>query len=158
MQATGHIDVFAPPALVWQGITNPEILVACVPGCKTVTRVSPTSFVFFLSGRWGPLHAEFTVDVTIADIHGAADAPDSYRLHAEGRGLLGLVNGESRVEMSATPLGGTRLSYEARAETDDGLKKYGDFVLRMVARKLADSFFSRFKARLEQPTPPTSIG
>ncbi|MCA3479527.1 MAG: carbon monoxide dehydrogenase, partial [Rhodobacter sp.] len=44
MQLTDQRDIKADPATVWAAILNPEILMACVPGCESMTGTAETGF------------------------------------------------------------------------------------------------------------------
>ena len=148
MEATGHIEFSASPARIWQAMTDPQILRLCVPGCHEVQQITANQFRFMMQGEWGPIKAAFHIDVKIEDIVEFAGSPSAYTLCAEGHGALGLAKGTARVELNSHGAT-TQLTYRAHGHADARLRKFGGVVLRMVARKLADGFFQRFKAALE---------
>ena len=44
MDFSGRYEIPAPPQEVWDAITNPDILKACIPGCEAVTKLDATHF------------------------------------------------------------------------------------------------------------------
>lgn len=146
MEATGAIQLDAPPRDVWSSMTDPEILGACVPGCQSVRRASDGDYRFELDGTWGPVRARFDVQVLVHELEGVADGfPDRYRLTARGTGSLGFAEGSSRVTLEPHPAG-TLLRYEADGLPDGRLARLGKPLLRRAARHLSDKFFRRFAA------------
>ncbi len=44
MDFTGRYVIAAPPQKVWDGINDPAVLKACIPGCEQLDKTSPTDF------------------------------------------------------------------------------------------------------------------
>ena len=44
MQLTGQRDIKADTAAVWAAILDPDVLMACVPGCESMTGTAETGF------------------------------------------------------------------------------------------------------------------
>jgi carbon monoxide dehydrogenase subunit G len=147
MDFTGRYVIAAPPLKVWDGINDPAILKACIPGCEQLDKTSATDFVATARLKIGPLSAAFKGKVTLTDL----DPPHSLRLSGEGQGgVAGFAKGDAQVVL--TPEGdGTLLSYTAKATVGGKLAQIGQRLIDGAAKQIADDFFKRFTAALDQP-------
>ncbi|HEY0838458.1 MAG TPA: carbon monoxide dehydrogenase subunit G [Azospirillum sp.] len=144
MDMSGEHRIPAPPQAVWDALNDPEVLKACIPGCKELERTSDTEFTATVSAKVGPVSATFKGAVTLSDI----DPPNGYTIAGQGQGgAAGFAKGNARVAL--TPDGdGTVLRYEAKADVGGKLAAIGNRLVAGVARKTADQFFGNFAARL----------
>jgi hypothetical protein len=149
MEMTGEQLIPVPQQLVWEGLNDPEVLKACIPGCETIERVSDTEYRVAMTAAVGPVKAKFNGKLLLADL----DPPNSYKLSFEGSGgAAGFGKGGAQVAL--TPDGaGTRLSYKASAQVGGKLAQVGSRLIDGVSRKMADEFFQRFNTRLAGPAP-----
>jgi uncharacterized protein len=147
MQITETRHIAAAPEVVWAALLNPEVLKACVPGCEDLTGTAETGFEAAVVQKVGPVKARFTGVVTISDrIEGQA-----LTLTGEGKGgAAGFAKGEARVTLSADGAG-TALSYDVEAKVGGKLAQLGSRIIDSFARKMADDFFTRFQAAVEEP-------
>jgi uncharacterized protein len=53
--------------------------------------------------------------------------------------------------------GGTRLTYEAEANVGGKIAQLGSRIIDSFAKKLADEFFTRFQAAVEEPEEPEDV-
>ncbi|MCE2747853.1 MAG: carbon monoxide dehydrogenase subunit G [Rhodobacter sp.] len=147
MQLTDQRDSKADPATVWAAILNPEILMACVPGCESMTGTAETGFEAVVVQKVGPVKARFTGVVTLSDMVPG----QSLRISGEGKGgPAGFARGGANVTFSEIP-GGTRLSYDVEASVGGKLAQLGSRLIDGFARKMADDFFERFQQAVEGP-------
>jgi carbon monoxide dehydrogenase subunit G len=132
MEFNGRYVIAAPPWKVWDGINDPAILKACIPGCEQLDKTSPT---------------EFVAAVRLTEL----EPPQRCRLSGEGQGgVAGFAKGEAQVEL--TPDGdGTVLTYAAKASVGGKLAQIGQRLIDGAARQIADDFFKRFQAALGAP-------
>ncbi len=147
MDFTGRYLIAAPPERVWEGINDPAILKACIPGCEQLDKTSPTDFVATAKLKVGPVSATFKGKVTLSDI----EAPRALTLTGEGQGgVAGFAKGGAQVVL--TPEGdGTVLTYTAKASVGGKLAQIGQRLIDGAAKQIADDFFKRFTAALERP-------
>src|SRR5258705_8264942 len=82
MDFTGRYVIAAAPQKVWEGLNDPAILKACIPGCEQLDKTSPTDFVATVRLKIGPLSAVFKGKVALSDL----DPPKRCRLSGEGQG------------------------------------------------------------------------
>jgi len=150
MDMSGEHRIPAPPQAVWDALNDPEVLKACIPGCKELERTSDTEFTATVSTKVGPVSATFKGAVTLSDI----DPPNGYTIAGQGQGgAAGFAKGNARVAL--TPDGdGTVLRYEAKADVGGKLAAIGNRLVAGVARKTADQFFTNFATRLGGGEPP----
>ncbi|HEY4943528.1 MAG TPA: carbon monoxide dehydrogenase subunit G [Rhizomicrobium sp.] len=147
MDFTGRYAIAAPPQTVWEGINDPAILKACIPGCEQLDKTSPTEFVATARLKIGPLSATFKGRVSLTDL----DPPHGLRLSGEGQGgVAGFAKGGAEVVL--TPEGdGTVLTYTATASVGGKLAQIGQRLIDGAAKQIADDFFKRFTAALDKP-------
>jgi hypothetical protein len=149
MEMTGEQLIPVPQQRVWEGLNDPEVLKACIPGCETIERISDTEYRVAMTAAVGPVKAKFNGKLLLADLN----PPNSYTLSFEGSGgAAGFGKGGAQVALA--PEGaGTKLSYKANAHVGGKLAQVGSRLIDGVARKMADEFFQRFNTRLAGPAP-----
>jgi carbon monoxide dehydrogenase subunit G len=149
MEMTGEQVIALPQARVWEGLNDPEVLKASIPGCESIERVSDTEYRAVLTAAVGPVKARFNGKLLLADVN----PPTSYRLSFEGSGgAAGFGKGGAQVTLS--PAGaGTKLTYIANAQVGGKLAQVGSRLIDGVAKKMADEFFQRFNEKLVGPAP-----
>jgi carbon monoxide dehydrogenase subunit G len=149
MEMTGEQVIALPQQKVWEGLNDPEVLKACIPGCDTIERVSDTEYRIVMTAAVGPVRAKFNGKLLLADL----DPPRAYTLSFEGSGgAAGFGKGGAQVALA--PAGsGTRLTYKATAQVGGKLAQVGSRLIDGVARKMADEFFTRFNEKLAGPAP-----
>jgi hypothetical protein len=153
MEMTGEQLIPVPQQRVWEGLNDPEVLKACIPGCETIERVSDTEYRVAMTAAVGPVKAKFNGKLLLADLN----PPNSYTLSFEGSGgAAGFGKGGAQVALA--PEGaGTRLSYKATAQVGGKLAQVGSRLIDGVAKKMADEFFQRFNLQLAGPAPAAEM-
>ena len=145
MDMTGEQLIALPQPQVWEALNDPAILKDCVAGCDLLERVSDSEFKVGMTAAIGPVKAKFAGKLLLSDVV----APQSYTLSFEGAGgVAGFAKGTATVTLSAAE-GGTRLAYSAKAQVGGKLAQIGSRLIDGVARKMADDFFVKFKARIQ---------
>ncbi|MFO1362102.1 MAG: carbon monoxide dehydrogenase subunit G [Burkholderiales bacterium] len=149
MEMTGEQLIALPQQRVWEGLNDPAVLKACIPGCETIEKVSDSEYRVALTAAVGPVKAKFNGKLLLADL----DPPNSYTLTFEGSGgAAGFGKGGAQVALA--PEGtGTKLSYKANAQVGGKLAQVGSRLIDGVAKKMADEFFQRFNLHLAGPAP-----
>ena len=154
MQLTDHRDIAAPVATVWAAILDPKVLMACIPGCESMTGSPEEGFEAVVVQKVGPVKAKFTGAVQLSDM-----VPErGLTITGEGKGgAAGFAKGGAKVEMA--PEGdGTRLTYTVDASVGGKLAQLGSRIIDGFAKKMADQFFENFKNALEPPAPEDDAG
>ena len=147
MKLTDTRDIKANPEVVWDAILNPEVLKECIPGCESLTGSVAWGYEAVVKQKVGPVSATFTGLVQLSDIVPGK----SLKISGEGKGgVAGFAKGGA--EVSFEPMeGGTRLTYAAEANVGGKIAQLGSRIIDSFAKKLADEFFTRFQAAVEEP-------
>lgn len=149
MDLEGNRDISAPRETVWARLNDPQTLMQCIPGCEELSGSPAEGFSAVVKQKVGPVRATFKGAVVIED----ANAPESYRLVGEGKGgVAGFAKGEAGVTLTETGTG-TQLAYNARIQVGGKLAQLGNRIIGGFARKMTDSFFTRFEAICEGRDP-----
>ncbi|MBT5811571.1 MAG: carbon monoxide dehydrogenase subunit G, partial [Rhodospirillaceae bacterium] len=115
-----------------------------VPGCQRLERVADDRF-------------EAEVIIGVAGIRGAWRAsielkdmtqPSSLRMVGKGEGTLGFGQGEGVIALTATPDGGTELTYTYHANVGGKIASVGQRMLGTVTKVLIGQFFRALEHRM----------
>ena len=140
MKLTAEQRIAAPRQRVWEGLNDPEILRASIPGCQSLDKVADDRFTATMEVKAGPIGARFKGAVSLTDL----DPPNGYTLLLEGNGgIAGSMKGSAKVHLSDTS-GGTLISYDVEAQVGGRMAQLGGPIIDATAKQLADRFFSRF--------------
>ncbi len=111
MEFTGRYAISAPIERVWEGILDPAVLKACIPGCEKLEQPADGQYVATVKLKIGPVSATFNGKVTLSD----ANPPFSVQLNGEGQGgVAGFAKGGAQVTLECDG-DVTNLSYVATA-------------------------------------------
>ena len=147
MELSDTRQIKADVAHVWAAILNPEVLQACIPGCKSMTGSIAEGYTAVVVQKVGPVSATFTGVVTLSDIVEGK----SLRISGEGKGgPAGFAKGGADVALDATAEG-TMLTYSVKASVGGKIAQLGSRIIDGFAKKLADEFFTRFQEAVEGP-------
>jgi len=143
MNLSGEYRIPTSPQAAWDALNDPEVLKACIPGCRELQRVSDSEYSAVVTSKVGPISATFRGSVALQDL----DPPRAYTLAGQGQGgAAGFAKMKSRVTL-ADDGGATLLRYEAQAEVGGKLAAVGSRLVQAVAKKNADDFFAAFATR-----------
>jgi carbon monoxide dehydrogenase subunit G len=154
MDFTGRYVIAAPPQRVWDGINDPDVLKACIPGCEQLEKTSPTEFIATAKIKVGPVSATFKGKVTLSDM----EPPRRCVLTGEGQGgVAGFAKGNAEVILTPEH-DSTVLTYSAKASVGGKLAQIGQRLIDGAARQIADDFFKRFSLQIapELAADPTT--
>jgi uncharacterized protein len=150
MDFTGRYVISAPIERVWDGILDPNVLKACIPGCEKLESPAGGQYVATVKLKIGPVSATFNGKVTLSD----EQAPNSVRLDGEGQGgVAGFAKGGALVTLGRDGDATTILTYTATASVGGKLAQIGQRLIDGAAKQIADNFFQRF-AQAIAPAPP----
>jgi carbon monoxide dehydrogenase subunit G len=150
MDMTGQRALKATQQQAWEALNDPEILRACIPGCKKFESTGDNAFAVAAGIKIGPVAATFNGNVQLTDIV----APTSYKLSFDAQGgVAGFGKGESSVELKPLPEG-CELNYTVHSTVGGKIAQLGQRLIDGVAKNMAEDFFKRFEAELEKRYPP----
>jgi len=146
VELKGTQQIRSPRPDVWTALNDPDVLQQCIPGCEALTKDSDNTYRIVIMAAVGPVKAKFTGKLVLSDIR----ENEGYVLSFEGSGgVAGFGKGGAAVLLE-TIEEGTLLTYEANAKVGGKLAQVGARLIDGVAAKMAEEFFSRFKALMEK--------
>lgn len=145
MKMSAEKEIAAPIETVWEALLNPEVLKESVPGCQELTGDPEIGFEATVVQKVGPVKATFKGNVTVSDIVEL----QSLTLTGEGKGgAAGFAKGGASVALKTSETG-TTLTYNVEAKVGGKLAQIGSRIIDGFAKKMADQFFERFQAQVE---------
>jgi carbon monoxide dehydrogenase subunit G len=142
----GERRIAAPRQVVWDALNDPAVLKASIPGCESLEKLSDTQMKATAAVKIGPISARFTGSVQLSDI----DPPNGYTIGGEGQGgVAGFAKGGAKVRL-AEEAGATLLAYDVNAQVGGKIAQLGARLIDATAKQMADAFFTRFSAQVEQ--------
>jgi len=140
MKLTAEQLIAAPRQRVWEGLNDPEILRASIPGCQSLDKVADDRFTATVEVKVGPIGARFKGAVSLTDL----DSPNGCTLLLQGSGgIAGSMKGTAKVHLSEAS-GGTLICYDVEAQVGGRMAQLGGPIIDATAEQLAGKFFSRF--------------
>jgi hypothetical protein len=144
MEMSGQELIPATQDDTWAALNDPEILKACVPGCEAVDRVADNEYQVLMVARIGPVSAKFKGKLTLSDLK----PPHSYAIAFEGQGgAAGFGKGSAQVQL-APEGGGTKLTYQVKANVGGKLAQIGSRLVDAAAKKISQDFFNAFNEKV----------
>ncbi len=148
MQASRPLAVSQQQA--WEALNDPDTLKACLAGCDRFEPQGEGQYAVGMAVKVGPVSAKFSGKVTLSDIV----APESYRIAFEGQGgVAGFGKGQADVRLSPEPGDACLLSYSVQAQVGGKIAQLGQRLIDGAAKNMADDFFTRFDALMQQRHP-----
>ncbi len=146
MKLTDSQVIQAPREVVWNGLNDPQVLKACIPGCESIVQSSPTDMSATVVAKVGPVRAKFQGEVKLSEIN----APESYRISGTGQGgLAGFATGGAFVKLTSLGPNETQMEYEVDAQIGGKLAMLGSRLIDGTARSLAEQFFTKFASMMK---------
>jgi carbon monoxide dehydrogenase subunit G len=138
-----------PQQVAWEALNDIELLKQCIPGCESIQPDGENAYQLALTAAVGPVKAHFKGRMALQDIQ----APDRYTIQFDGQGgAAGFGKGSARVTLE--PDGDeTVLTYAVNAQVGGKIAQIGSRLVDAAARKMAETFFTRFTEALAAPAP-----
>jgi carbon monoxide dehydrogenase subunit G len=151
MEMQGSRSLAVTQQQAWDALNNPEVLKACIPGCERLEPSGENQYAVGVAVKIGPVAAKFAGKVLLSDIH----APNSYTISFDGQGgAAGFGKGVSQVKLSPAAEGyGCELNYTVQAQVGGKIAQMGQRLIDGVAKSMAEDFFKRFDAQMQQMHP-----
>ncbi len=137
MKMSGSYEFNATREKVWQTLTDPTSLSACIPGCEKLEEVGKDEYSATVNISMGPIRSKFNTTVKMLD----QNPYESYRLVVEGNGPSGFVKGESHVTL-VDDNGKTTVNVESDSSSGGLLARVGQRMMESFAKSMMDRFFN----------------
>lgn len=145
MDISGEYRLSMARQEVWDALLDPAVLRRCIPGCEELEQIGDDKYRAKVKTAIGPVKATFTSALAITN----AKPPESYRLEGEGKaGAVGFGKGFSDVTLTEDG-DVTVLSYSAEFQVGGRLAQLGSRLVVSATRKIADDFFNRLTADID---------
>lgn len=143
MQLSGeHTFKTSPPDRVWGFMLDPDVLMACLPGCERLDVVGEDEYTATMTIGVAMIKGKYEGRVKISD----KNEPTSYRMLVEGKGPQGQVSGDGLIEISAAG-DGTLVKWSGDATVRGVLARVGNRVIQPAARMIVGQFFKCLEQR-----------
>jgi uncharacterized protein len=156
MEMQGQRQLAVTQQQAWDALNDPAILKQCVAGCDVFEPTDDTHFNVGMAVKIGPVSAKFAGKIELTDVQ----QPHQYQLNFEGQGgAAGFGKGNSKVTLTPNEHG-TLLDYTVNAQVGGKIAQLGQRLIDGVSKSMADDFFKRFDAVLQEryPAAVTSSG
>ncbi len=146
---TGSYTFDAPPERVFDLMTDPEVVAACLPGCEHLEPLGDNRYRAVLSMGIAAITGRYEGTVELQDLRRAT----SYRLVVEGKGKPGFVKGGGEIRLSATE-NGTKVDISGKAQIGGAIARVGQRLVGGASQMMTDKFFACLKNRLATRQDP----
>jgi carbon monoxide dehydrogenase subunit G len=116
---------------VWEGLLDPAVLAATMPGCEKLELVGENQYEGMLNIKVGPVQGKFQGKIQLEDIR----ASEGYTIKVDGRGAPGFVKATATVELSSEG-NLTRLQYNGDAQVGGRIASVGQRLLDSSAKAI----------------------
>ncbi len=144
MKVTGEHTFEAPPEEVWDGLMNPEVMAATMPGAEKLELIGENRYESALNIKVGPVQGKFLGKIQLQNI----DPPRGYTMKVDGQGAQGFVNATARIEIA--PAGdGTRMTYDGEAHVGGRVASVGQRLVESAAKAIIKQSLEGLDATLQ---------
>jgi carbon monoxide dehydrogenase subunit G len=151
MKVAGDYTFDASPQEVWDGILDPEVLAATMPGCEKLELVGENSYEGELNIKVGPVQGKFRGRIELENI----DAPNSYDMKLDGQGAQGFVKATAHVAIE--PAGDkTLMTYEGDSQVGGRIASVGQRLLESSAKAIIKQSLGGLNAVLSAGAAPAA--
>lgn len=149
MLIEGSFQVCAPRPQVWRRITDPGLMASCIPGCRSIEMMSPTTYAAAVDVGIGPIKTTFNLVVEIT----GEDPPTGVTSTTRGEegSRASMLSAENRLTLVEIDAGRTEVSYASEVSVTGRLGKFGLGVMKKKAESMGRAFIAAFQAAVEEP-------
>lgn len=134
----------AQPEAVFDAMTDPHVVAACLPGCDGLDPIGENRYEATMTVGVAAIKGRFRGTVELCDLQ----RPSSYALRVNGRGSIGFSKGEARIAIEAQGEG-SLVSVEAKAQVGGAVARVGQRLLAGTAKTMADKFFASLRDHVD---------
>ena len=117
---------------VWDGLLDPEVLAATMPGCDKLELVGENQYEGILNIKVGPVQGKFKGRIELDDI----EAPSGYSMKVDGQGAPGFVKATAKISLAEKDGGGTLMTYDGDAQVGGRIASVGQRLLESSAKAI----------------------
>ena len=147
MKIEKSFTIAAPREKVWQFITSPESVAACIPGCEAVEQTGDHTYQALLRVKIGMIKAKF--NVAIETIEESPPEFARYRTGGFEGGKASRLKAESKLALTALDEATTEVMYSSEISMIGRLGKFSQGMMNKVADSIGESFVQPCARRLK---------
>ncbi|RIV21893.1 carbon monoxide dehydrogenase [Alicyclobacillaceae bacterium I2511] len=145
MQLSGHKIFPISRAQTFAMLTNPEVIIRCMPGLKSLKTTGKNQYDAELEIGVAGLKGTYQGNLQLTDI-----IPEqAYRLSVQGKGPMGFMESDVQVRLTDHEKG-TQVHYQGVAKVGGTVAGVGQRVLSGVATLLINQFFNTVAKEAQQ--------
>jgi uncharacterized protein len=153
MKIEGTHEIQASREIVYDAITDPQILQRCIPGCQSLDKTAENTYVATMKAGVGSVKGTFKGNVRLEDMQ----APTHYRMIVDGKGAPGFVKGTGIFNLEERN-GGTAIAYEGEMKVGGVIAGVGQRMIEAAAKMLAHQFFRSLETEITRgETEPVDL-
>jgi uncharacterized protein len=146
VKITGEHDFSAAREDVWNGLHDPQVLAATMPGAHRLEPTGPNEYTITVSVGVGSVKGTYDGVFTVTD---TADG-EACTVRATASGRPGSVETVAQMQLSDGD-GGAHMVYEAEATVTGPLAGVGQRLMAAAARRTTEQFLSALDTHLVSP-------
>jgi hypothetical protein len=146
VKVSGTFTFRGPRAVVWELLQDPEVLSKALPGAQRLSRTSEDRYEGLMKVGLGPLTAEFSINVTLAD----KVPPEHFAMHIDSKGGLGFARGTAVVNLEDTADDGTAMTYSSDLQIGGRIVSVGQRVVDTAARSMTEKGLEALQRALDE--------
>ncbi len=152
LEFSGEQTLELPPEELWPYFTDPDVLAACAPGCKSMELTSPYEINVVMAVGVGSVKPEFDVEAFVTE----ATFPEVLSMRAVGHAPRNEFEMTADMELEPTESGGTTVHWRATADVSGTIASLGGRALKSVTKRLVTRFFDDLQAKATAGEPAES--
>jgi carbon monoxide dehydrogenase subunit G len=144
----GAPEIAAPPEVVWKRLLDHEFVASVAPGVESVQVIDAHHFKVVSGFGVGAVKVRFQLDVELSDV----TPPKRLKMTARGKAPGSGVEVSTALEIEPVAADRSRLKWSASSEVRGTVASVGARLLKGTAKKLTESFWDKFAARVGETT------
>ncbi|MFA0757226.1 MAG: hypothetical protein YPKNTGVA_002759, partial [Candidatus Fervidibacter sp.] len=142
----GQWQFEAERELVWQTLTDPNIVAQCIPGCEKMEPTGDDTYLATMAVGVGSVKGRFTATIRLTD----QQFPERYRLIVEAKSSVGFVKGDGIIALQEVAEGQTQVSIDGEVQIGGTLASVGSRLLQAAANAQLNRFFEAMRQQVAQ--------
>ena len=143
MKFKGKYNFDASPGEVFDAMTNPATVAACLPGCDALEPLGDNRYQATMTIGVAAIKGRFKGTVELRDL----DRPRSYTLRVAGKGTVGFAKGQARIEIHGQGAA-SLVNVQAKAQVGGAVARVGQRLLAGTTKMVADKFFACLRTKV----------
>jgi len=154
MNLVNEFVLNAPRSAVWNGLTNPEVAVPCMPGTELNERVGERGFKATVSLKVGPVKLQFRGEGELMNLSADGSYGEVVAKGSDSKGRGGF-KAEMKFRLSEEGSQKCRVQVDTELSLTGSVAQYGRGV--GIVREVAGQLTSDFTKNLEARVATTSV-